>query len=385
MSKLNPGSNRYLKAQLRPLTKPAFWASAGLFGVSLFALTTLLKQPDTVLSNGDRDAIVNLDENDSLTPEERARAAEIDDLSVLLKDLDKSQTIDSVSNRLNEAQTTNLEAPEAIADLNSNKPARPAAASNSEFTPLPPIDLTPRNSNNSSQNSTGSGFIGFDPRSSGQVGVNSTSSSNNELAPLAAALERYSANNSTQNSAELQLDDSRAGTGATSAEATSSGSGSTTPTAIGQRTGVLSNGVQSNGSPTYTPPLSASTSALPSSSTSQPLIPQNSNDNAYSQILNPNLVIPTAPTLPQPASPSFPALPPAARPSLSGAAPSGSNSSAFPQATAPTGGSSPNPVFGAPSSSTAAPAAINPAPYSVPNPTPGQYSGNGRINTFANP
>jgi len=44
-----------------------------------------------------------------------------------------------------------------------------------------------------------------------------------------------------------------------------------------------------------------------------------------------------------------------------------------------------SPVFGAPSSPTTAPAITNPAPYSVPNTTPGQYSGNGKINTFANP
>lgn len=370
MPKPSPGSNRYLKAQLRPLTKPVFWASAGLFGLSLFALLSLFRQPNTVLGSGDRDASVNLDDNDSLTPEERARAAEIDDLSVLLKDLDKSKTIDSVSGRLNEAQTTNLEAPEAIADAETSKPSQPVS-SGGDFQQLPLLNLSPTQANGTGTQTGSSGFTGFDPRTSGQVGGSATST--HAITPLAAALER---NGSTAPSVTTIN-----GTSPASIPGTTSSPNSTTSPS-GQRTGALSNGVQPNGSPTYSTPIS--TPPAPSYNNFQGLTPQNSSNNAYSQILNPNLVVPTAPVSPASLAPLFPAQPAIASPSL-GQIQYNPHSNGAIAPTLNSSQNSPTAVFGAPSRPVTAPLPNNPAPYSVPNTTPGQYSGNGRINTFANP
>jgi len=376
MSKLNPGSNRYFKAQLRPLTKPAFWASAGLFGVSLFALTTLFKQPDTVLSNGDRDAVVNLDENESLTPEERARAAEIDDLSVLLKDLDKSQTIDSVSGRLNDTQTTNLKAPEAIANLDNSQPNSPITSSSGDFQQLPLLDLSPQSQINATGTApANSGFVGFDPRSSGQVGSNASTPTTNTITPLAAALER---NCSTANAAPL----STPGSSPASALGTAA---STATSTSGQRTGIPSNGVQPNGSPIYSPSVSTPALTTPNYSSPSGSTPQNSGNNAYSQLLNPNLVVPTAP-LASTTAPTLTSQPAAITVSPLAYPQAGRNNSGTtaPSLVAPQATNSTT-VFGAPASQSTTPVLSNPAPFSVPNRTPGQATGNGQINTFANP
>ncbi len=376
MPKPSSGSNRYLKAQLPALTKPVFWASASLFGLSLLTLVILFRQPDTALSNSDRDAVVNLDENDSLTPEERARAAEIDDLSVLLKDLDKRKTIDSVSGRLNETQTINLETPKAIADLDSSQPITNSSTSRGgDFQQLPLLDLSPQSQANSSSNtSSNTGFIGLDPRSSGQVGGNSTASTANSITPLAAALER---NGSAANSSSISSGLSE------SIPPGSTSISSPTPSG-GQRTGSLSNGVQPNGSPTYTAPLSTPTLPAPNYSNIQGATPQNSSNNAYSQILNPNVVVPTAPLSPSPISPALPVQPATASPNLGSPQVNRGNGSAIAPSSI-TQTQTQTPVFGAPSSPTTLPSIQNPVPTSTSNSTPIRGSGNGQIGTFANP
>ena len=385
MPQPSSGSRRYFKAQLRPLTKPAFWASASLFGISLVALASLFAEPNKTLSSGDRDAVVNLDNNDSLTPEERARAAEIDDLSVLLKDLDKRGTIDSVSGRLNEQQTANLDAPKAIDGIESsiNKPSVSPAASSGDFQQLPLLDLNPQQpaTNLIGQTTGNSGFVGFDPRSSGQVGGISNSASTTTITPLAAALDR---NNAQAGGLSTSSNDDISDSSTSSNAALSSSS--TIP---------LSNGISSNGtsyqSPNLaTPGLSTTSLSAPTYGSPQNLTPQNSSDNAYSQILNPNLVVPTTPVSPAlpsslaPLSPVAPALPSASL-NIGPTSPSNSINGGVIVPSASPSPQTQNTTFGAPTTNSPAPVLTNPSPFSVPNTTPNQASGNGKINTFANP
>lgn len=378
-----PSSRRYLKAQLRPLANPVFWASASLFGLSLVALVSLFTEPNKTLSGGDRNAVVNLDNNESLTPEERARAAEIDDLSVLLKDLDKRGTIDSVSGRLNEQQAAKLETPKAIENIdNSIKPAASIAASQSEFQQLPLLDLNPQQpvNNLTGQASSNSGFVGFDPRSSGQVGGISTTSTT-AITPLAAALDRNNvlSEGINSNSSNNDLSNQSEAGNISSNNAAASTTGSPTP---------LSNEI-SNRDTTYpSPNLATPNLSTPNYGSPQSLTPQNSSDNAYSQILNPNLVIPTAPVSPAlpnlaPIAPVAPAIPSSNTNLVPGLPRSTVNGGAIaPFESSP---QSQSPTFGAPTANTSPPPLTNPAPFSVPNTTPNQASGNGKINTFANP
>lgn len=390
--KPNDGSRRYLKAQLRPLTKPIFWASAALFGLSIFVLASLFHQPNQVLGNGDRDAVVNLDGNDSLTPEERAKAAEIDDLSVLLKELDDTGTIDSVSGRLNNKQTANLETPKAIAESEKTATATPSVppppTDSGQFEALPLLQLSlPAQGNLPPGSPAGIGakgssaFVGFDPRPAGTATAPTQSSST--TTPLADALQNYNAQPGPQG----QRSTSNSANNSTSSLSNRRNqSRSPEPGAGTASNGPFPTLIPSYSNPSDGTPNSGSTSygyGLPGGS-SQSRIPQNSSDNAFSQLLNPNLSIPSAPgpaplnLAPiQPVSPrpvfgatqsnAFTSLPSNRNPS--GGTPSGAPSNV-----------SPNPAFGNRPSNVA-----SPAPYSIPNRSPGQYSGNGRINTFANP
>jgi hypothetical protein len=78
---------RYLKALLKPMLRPTFMASTALVLGSIVLIVSALKQPEQFVGVNDPVA-ANDQANSELTPDNRAAGADIDDLSVLLKDLD---------------------------------------------------------------------------------------------------------------------------------------------------------------------------------------------------------------------------------------------------------------------------------------------------------
>lgn len=380
MSPRDSGSIRYFKAQLRPLMKPTLWASAGLVGLSLLVLVQAFREPKAFWRQGDRDAVVNLDNNSTLTPEERAQAAELDDLSVLLQDLDERGTIESVTARPNDQLLEEGKAPAAIAESADFPPLEPPQSqpSGAAFESLPLLDLSPRAADGSAiiNRTAASGFSGFDPRPGGSPGSTTALSgsspmlgsplSSSPLSPLGEALQRYGASSSPSPGGS-----SRGGTSQTRSAVPE------TPISPAPNAGLVNGGL---------PPSNFSqTPALPQigNPTGAPWGPvQNSADNAYSQFLNPALTVPTVPLLPGASgTPNNSAngtnvfLP-------SGNSPNPAQTPRLPTAL-PT---SPSPVFSStPGAPVWQPLSPTPVPFSVPNAIPGRNSGGGQIRTFANP
>ncbi|NJM58264.1 MAG: hypothetical protein HC857_13635 [Synechococcales cyanobacterium RU_4_20] len=71
-----------------PFRQPKLWASIGIFGLSAFVLVRMFIQPEQFLgkAGGDRNAAANTQANQTLSPEARSIAAELDDLEVLLNE-----------------------------------------------------------------------------------------------------------------------------------------------------------------------------------------------------------------------------------------------------------------------------------------------------------
>lgn len=416
MFKPNARSFRYFKARLHPLTKPALWASAGLCGLSLLALVRALSDPHSFWQEGDRRANVNLDGSAALTPEERAQAAELDDLSVLLKDLDQQATLKSLTARPEGRSQANLKQPAAIAnppEVTAPILAQPSSADVS-FDSLPLLDLSPRptapsavNGGLPARSTAASGFTGFDPRSSGGVGPanNPDATSTSAPNPLQEALQRQGSITPGVSSSDL---------GAAANPPVGSrrpGDGSETvlpgvlPYSVPNMSGnpINNPGEQSSSLGSNLGPSlgqGAAGGGTAASNPSGPFAPArtrpipNSPDNAYTQFLNPDLVVPAAPLPPSSAtgfsgnspgnglnpsgfnsrSSQFGAIPDSSQSSFQTPAPS----NAFPVPEGPVFSNSPGtPVF--------QPLPTTSPPFSVPSPTPGQSAGNGRIRTFANP
>ncbi|NJN32188.1 MAG: hypothetical protein HC824_18540 [Synechococcales cyanobacterium RM1_1_8] len=394
MFKLNAGSHRYLKAQLRPLTKPVFWASAGLFSLSLFIVVMLLNNPERLLGGNASNGVANLDGNQTLTPDERARAAEIDDLSVLLKQLDERGALDAASSQPTaEVKTKSDSANKADKDaLVQDSAPSPSAPAPSAFEALPLLNLSPPTltSEGSPRSTVGLGFSGFDPSgpsANRSVGIAGTADPSLALSPLAAALQQANQKAMSESSVGAASAETRAGAtvGATAGSAGLFGA---------DRSGAS---LPATGLPASNFPTANSAIASPSTALNTAIYPATTpSNNAYTQFLNPNLTVPNGAAAPV-SAPVLPLLTPASALPFSSAAPNGAtpaSSGSFngnfvlPTASPMGTPSSALPQTGFPSQAPASQSSTlsqTAAPFSIPNSTPARYTGNGKINTFANP
>ncbi len=403
MAKSNAGSRNansdlspYLKARLRPLMQPKLWVSAGIFAMSAFVLVRMFMQPDQFLGQAgdDRGAAANVEANDNLSPEERAIAAELDDLEVLLKELDDEGTLEAAeamvtpaSNQANQTvQSPDLDfkTPEiTIPDVNYGK-----------FDSLPLVDLTPRR-NNSQTAIAGqpAGFVGINsvsdnPALNLPVTAGQASDDQTAINPLQAALDRYapqpfgtSFNNSGGNTQGSTLEQAISASESTALS-------NTAPAETAASTSSIAPTVSITNPTVTTPTTSTGTQATtPSNNAFTQLInPQSTTLQTPTQLQIPQIQTPqvttpqvTTPQIPQVATPQFQTTPQfTTTPQFSSTpqfqTPTSTNS-ALPSQTL-------NQPVGTPVYQQSANGATN---FGVPNNPPGQNIGGGQINTFSNP
>lgn len=382
-----PASVRYyLRARLRPFTRPAFWGSLSVLSlIGLFAWEAwqhpewLFKDPEDTTPIADT----------TLSNEDSAVAADIDNLQLLMKELDDADVSAAPLKLGQQPETQSL-----LDDLLRNQAAEAAKiADNAQATEPANLPLTaydPLGVETQAQSNNRSFYDGgVSPRSK-QVpartwGVGGTNLANSTLqsptatqvSPLQAALDRLGSNNSSSTSAPNQTQIN------TPASNTNSLGQTTQPT--GLLPGQVSQSVNSG----Y--------STLPGQGV-QPTSPYAGTSN-YSNM--PAQVV--QPGSPYPGYPGYGVAPatsnpvnsytylnqpapvpgvPAVQPVVPQVAPVTQGNYGVPvyQNQAPVNAVPNN--FGA---TQVQPSQLTPSPFSVPRQIPGRYIGGGQINTFSNP
>lgn len=414
MAKSNAGSKNansdlspYLKARLRPFMQPKLWVSAGIFAMSAFVLVRMFMQPDQFLGQAgdDRGAAANVQANDSLSPEERAIAAELDDLEVLLKELDDEGTLEAAEAMVTPASSdTNQNS--KFPDLEFKTPELEIPDVNyGQFDSLPLVDLTPRR--NDSQTAIAgqpAGFVGVNSVSDNpalNLPVTSSRTTDDQTAvnPLQAALDRYAPQSSFSSStgsnsstnAGGALEQAISATESTAVQAESAPATSTAP---------ATSAATATSSTPIAPTVSITNPTVTNSTLSTPTQATNPSDNAFTQLINPQspplqtstqLQTPQLQT-PQVATPQVvtPQVPQVTTPQFQ-TTPQFTTTPQFsstPQFQTPvntnTATSTPslNQPTGTPVYQQSANGATN---FGVPSRPPGQNIGGGQINTFSNP
>ncbi|NJR68478.1 MAG: hypothetical protein HC771_07255 [Synechococcales cyanobacterium CRU_2_2] len=383
----------YLKAQLRPFRQPKLWASIGIFGLSAFVLVRMFIQPEQFLgkAGGDRNAAANTQANQTLSPEARSIAAELDDLEVLLNE--QAANGEVASGEL----PVNPQTKASKASKNQNKkPQVPEVEAESaevaipktdygKFESLPLVNLNPAQGlGRTAIAGQPAGFTGFNSLS-GNPALNpspgSTQQNSGNPTPLQAALDRYVPASTTMRDNNVvggALEQAIVDTNNAAASRSVSGSGS--PGNLG-----------SGSSTSSVPPISITNPATPNA----PLRATIPTDNAFTQLLNPNLTVPQ--TLPQvaPAAPQAGAqvqsqFQPQIQPQFQATPQFNSGLQTAPNGNPATGtaATSQSLAFPTPDFSQPAGAPVYQQPVSASSPrrlAPGQNIGGGQINTFSNP
>ncbi len=416
MANLNIALSPYWKARFRPLMKPAFWASAGIFGLSMIVLVKMFLQPEQLLGKADdqRNVAVNQQADQQLSPENRAAAADVDDLSVLLKELDKNNTIDG-----SEVTITTQGSPGSKSSSGKSSANMPQASAAGQlpqlevpdirygqFESLPLLNLNPAGSQTVSIGSGSGGFLGLNPLGNGGSMTLPAASNNNQngtaQAPsaLQSALDRYA-----PQAAGLSSTATESSTNSGSLSPTSLSPGSLSPSTLSPTTlsGMNSSVNSATAISGTTLPTTLNTSSTPLYSTTitnPTVLPSSSpratvpTDNAFTQLLNPQISSPTVnPTTGQTFTPINSSITPVNPQSFT------PTQSVSPSTYNPYSTTNTQTIY----STTIDPSApvFPPAPgtpvyqpqttttgssgYFVPSNVPGQTVGNGQIRTFANP
>ncbi|MBE9205142.1 hypothetical protein IQ244_01040 [Nostoc sp. LEGE 06077] len=87
-----PAYLRYLKARLLNFSKPAFWGTAIFLSVLGLVIREYWSNPNAFTSKQNSEATTQKADNSSLSAEDKAIAADIDNLPVLYNDVDKSDS-----------------------------------------------------------------------------------------------------------------------------------------------------------------------------------------------------------------------------------------------------------------------------------------------------
>jgi hypothetical protein len=382
-----PASLRYyLRARLRPFTRPAFWASLSVLSLIGLFLWEAWQHPEWLFKNPENE---NPIADTTLSKEDSAVAADIDSLPVLMQELDEAD-VSLAALKLNQQPQTqnfrddflNKQAAEAATIYdNAQQAKQPPAVPLTVYDPLGIETQAPSNPGSlygggvsPMGNQTPAQTSGFG--ASNLAGSTVQTPTAKQVSPLQAALDRLG-NNSPTTSAQTQTQINTPGTN------TNSLGQPTQPTAPlpGQ----------------VTQPITPGYSALPGQVV-QPASAYSGTSN-YSNM--PGQVV--QPGSPYPGYPGYGVAPTTSNPV---------NSYTYLNQTAPVPGVPPvqpvapqvapitqgnyavpvyqnpvpvNPVpnnFGA---TQVQPSQLQPSPFSVPRPIPGRYIGGGQINTFSNP
>lgn len=437
-----PAHLRYLKARLRPVTKPIVWGTATVLSLAGALTWTYFNHPEwlALTDNQQNSVSNNADNQPDLSQEDKSIGADIDRLSVLEQDLaefaptvvpgtssekDKDTFLDEVMKKRQDGDGSKLPSLSGDKLLPEQSVANPFAAKS--------LNLFSNSRNTSSGNSslgTYSNLIGETaPNASGSLNLSTSVNQNSGAAPvspLQSALERSTGNrsniqnpNSTSvsplqsalnrdsegNRSNIQKSDPTSVSPLQSAleDNTSDNFTGTSKQTIAEKLGQNStqlSGQNPDGrlTPTEPYPGTPSQTATPvspySGLTSYPNLPGQGytpspypvpGATGYNVPSDNSNSINSYTYLNQPQVPTVVAPPVQINPSVTTVTPNNLGQSPF-QSTIPSTGYS-NPGFN--------PNSVNsglqpyqmqtPSNFSVPRPIPGRYIGGGQINTFSNP
>jgi hypothetical protein len=89
-----PPSIRYFKARFKPLSRPMFWGSIGIFSLLAITIYQYLQHPDWLETTSQSTSdLEKLAEESQLSSEDLAVAVDIDNLDLLLKELEKQENL----------------------------------------------------------------------------------------------------------------------------------------------------------------------------------------------------------------------------------------------------------------------------------------------------
>ncbi|MFB2916908.1 MULTISPECIES: hypothetical protein [Aerosakkonema] len=404
-----PASLRYLKARLRPLTQPIVWVTIAFLSLVGFFTWAYFNHPEWLALNQEAETPTPSNataEDQTLSDEDKAIGVDIDNLSVLKKEISDSEPLQLTP----EEDQTELGLFDEFmkqkeAAINAEKSSDSSATEKltAQPTTANPFALKSESSSNSSTVVSGNSFtppssnlgVGSAANSAKNLNLPTTSNQNATLpsvSPLQSALDRLG--NGSKSSiptpagvsvSPLQSALDRQGTGSKStiqnplqsgldtAEA-SSKTGATSPSQaspdnLGQNATVKQTLTQ----PTSSYPGATGYSSVPGQGYGQVSpVPGATSSNSYTY-LNPPQALPGVPSAVQ------------VNPSLAPATPSNFGQSPF-QNTAPANGFS-NPGFNSNSgNSVTQPSQLQQSQnFSVPRSIPGRHIGGGEINSFSNP
>jgi hypothetical protein len=385
----NPNATDWFRLLLRPIV----WIPGFSIGLLLVFLAVWIYQPNNVLRIGvgddeDSEGSVNETAADRLSPEQWAFAADIDDLDVLLEQIEQTpfntNTANPPLNTSEAPELPQLNLPSAFPDLDAETPVGLFADFGSSNVTSP---STP-------------GFLGIDPLNANQItsgaelpnqvsGSLGNSNSQTSTSPLQQALDNLN-QNPGQNPG-IPAQQSRFGIPKTSMPTVApqeqlspnSNVGNNPSNNLGNS---LNSGIPNSNTtnpnlinpnlinpsgvnPAYSPPINTGLSNP---------INYSSQNNSNSGIVAGQTVAPSPPTTTIPAPPSLGNIV-NSNPGLESIQPSFPGASQVPQFPPSSTVSSPTTLL-----QPVAPVAPV-APFSTPRQAPGQYIGNGEINTFSNP
>ena len=347
--------------------RPLFWMPALGVGFVVFFIAVWIYEPSQILNLGvddDSEGAVNTEALQRLSPEEWSFAADIDDLDVLLNEIDSHSNSSSIPSALDSqnqdtAQTasktgltdtpSDSEAPAPVLSLLNPSSLLIGSPSSSQTGFLGLNAFSPTNDTRSLESATGSRTL----TNTNNTTSSQASASQNFSGSLEQALARFESQNSSQpqhlfGTSQNAFPSPALYNEANIAETTSSRA-SSDRSASTQSTPINPFSSSSVANPANPVPLSPATpsSLVPITPASAPLTPSPVLFQAPNS-LSPQNSLPSLQSI----QPGLPIVPQAQQ-LLPSAAP-------LPQ----TGLA---------------------APFSIPNQPPGQYIGNGQINTFSNP
>ncbi|HAX75504.1 MAG TPA: hypothetical protein DCY88_06675 [Cyanobacteria bacterium UBA11372] len=365
-----PASLRYyFRARLRPFTRPAFWASLSVLSLIGLFMWEAWQHPEWLFKNPE-DATPIADT--TLSQEDSAVAADIDNLQLLMKELDDANVNVAALNFSQPPQTQSVledllkqQAAEAAKIAADAQATQPSAAPLTVYDPLGIETQAPSNPG-SLYGGGVSPRVNQTPAQSSGVGVSNLAGSTlqtpttTQVSPLQAALDRLGNNSPTTSvPSQTQINSPAANTNSAAPgqvpqplplQVVQPASPYTGTSNYSNMPGqVVQPGSPYPGYPGYTVPPA----------TSNPV-------NSYTY-LNQTAPVPAVP----PAQPVVPQVAPVTQGNYG--VPAYQN---------------PAPVNGVPNNFGATqvqPSQLEPSPFSVPRPIPGRYIGGGQINTFSNP
>lgn len=441
-SPVPPARFRYLKARLRPLTKPIFWGSITVLSLGGALTWAYFNHPEWLALTDNQQNSLNADNQPDISQEDQSIGADIDRLWVLEKDIAEVDPIQVIPNTSSKQNTFLDEVMKKRQDGESNKLpslsvdkllseqsiANPFAIKNSNLSGTSGISSSGRPSPENYANPMGetapNGVGNFHlPTSANQnsgaatvsplqsaLDRNTTGNSssrrilnrnNKPVSPLESAIDRDSANQSKN----IQNSDTASVSPLQSAleENTTSNFTGTSKQTIAETLGQASTqSSQQDPSGRLTPtepypgtPAQTATPAYPYQSlpSYSPLPGQGYTPSpypipgatSYNVPYGTNNPVNSYTYLNQPQVPTIVAPTVQVNPSVTNVTPNNLGQSPFQSATPSTGYS--NPGFN--------PNAVNsglqpyqmqtPSNFSIPRSVPGRYIGGGRINTFSNP